>query len=211
MDRAERWIGFVCLTTAALILVSPASGAGGRYTIDGGTAREQAQVRDALETSSFDWSVLPTPITIEIARGEGSYAVPGKILLDADLLDAGRFSWGVVQHEFAHEVDFLLLDDADRTRFLAVLGGLSWFPSGVLAHGLLTCERFASTLAWAYWPTPDNVMRPTSSEDEAGSVPPAAFRALLANILRAHEIDTVSIEKSGQNLLFPFVADHAYR
>jgi len=188
MDRAERWIGFVCLMTAALILVSPASGAGGRYTIDGGTAREHAQVRDALETSSFDWSVLPTPITIEIARGEGSYAVPGKILLDADLLDAGRFSWGVVQHEFAHEVDFLLLDDADRTRLQAVLGGLSWFPSGGLAHGLITCERFASTLAWAYWPSPDNVMRPTSGADEAGSVPPAAFRALLAAMLREHRL-----------------------
>src|SRR5438876_4957232 len=156
MDRAVRWIGLLCLTTAALVLVSPARGVGGRYTIDGGTAREQAQVRGSLDTSSseqaqvrgsldtssFDWSVLPTPITIEIARGQGSYAVPGKILLDADLLDAGRFSWGVVQHEFAHEVDFLLLDDADRTRLQAVLGGLSWFPSGGLAHGLITCERF---------------------------------------------------------------------
>jgi len=188
MDRAVRWIGLLCLTTAALVLVSPARGVGGRYTIDGGTAREQAQVRGALDTSSFDWSVLPTPITIEIARGQGSYAVPGQILLDADLLDAGRFSWGVVQHEFAHEVDFLLLDDADRTRLQAVLGGLSWFPSGGLAHGLITCERFASTLAWAYWPSPDNVMRPTSGADEAGSVPPAAFRALLAAILRAHRL-----------------------
>ena len=188
MDRAVRWIGLLCLTTAALVLVSPARGVGGRYTIDGGTAREQAQVRGALDTSSFDWSVLPTPITIEIARGQGSYAVPGKILLDADLLDAGRFSWGVVQHEFAHEVDFLLLDDADRTRLQAVLGGLAWFPSGGLAHGLITCERFASTLAWAYWPSPDNVMRPTSGADESGTVTPAAFRALLAAILREHRL-----------------------
>jgi len=188
MDRAARWIGFVSLTTAALIVVAPARGVGGRYTIDGGTAREQAQVRGALDSSSFDWSVVPTSITIEIARGQGSYAIPGKIFLDADLLDAGRFSWGVVQHEFAHEVDFLLLDDADRTRLQATLGGVSWFPSDGLAHGLLTCERFASTLAWAYWPSPDNVMRPTSSADEAGSVSPAAFRALLATIFRAHRL-----------------------
>ena len=31
---------------------------------------------------------------------------PGQIWLDASLLDSGRFSWGVVQHEYAHQVDF---------------------------------------------------------------------------------------------------------
>ena len=31
--------------------------------------------------------------------------------IDADSLDAGRFAWGEVQHEYAHVVDFALLDD----------------------------------------------------------------------------------------------------
>jgi hypothetical protein len=185
---ASRCTGIASLALAAAIFVSPASGVGGRYTIAGGTAREQAQVRDALRASSFNWSAVPQTVTIEIERGAESTATPGKIVLDANLLDAGIFSWGVVQHEFAHQLDFLLFDDADRARLESILGGASWWPGGELAHGQLTCERFASTLAWAYWPSSANVMRPAAGSDEAGSATPAAFRALLDAILRAHEI-----------------------
>jgi hypothetical protein len=120
-----------------------------------------------------------------------SHAIPGEIVLDADLLNAGTFSWGVIQHEFAHQVDFLLLDDADRARLQAILGSSSWWPSDGLAHDQLGCERFASTLAWAYWPSPASVMRPVSRSDKAGSVPPAAFRALLDSIVLAHEIASI--------------------
>jgi len=155
---------------------------GGRYAIVGGTAAEQAQVRAALEASSFDWDVVP-PVTIRIARGIGSCGVPGQVFLDANLLDVGRLSWGVVQHEYAHQVDFLVLQPAQRTRLQAELGGEAWWQSGGLPHGTLTSERFASTLAWAYWPARDNVMRPESSADEAAAIAPGAFRALLASLL----------------------------
>ncbi len=188
MIRTPRLLGIAVLALAAAVLISSASAAGRRLTIAGGTTREQSQVRAALEASSFDWGVLPQPVTIRIKRGAPSSAIPGEIVLDANLLDAGTFSWGVIQHEFAHEVDFLLLDDADRARLEVVLDGSPWWPVVGLTHAQLGCERFASTLAWAYWPSPANVMRPGSKSDEAGSVAIAKFRMLLDGIVRAHEI-----------------------
>jgi hypothetical protein len=50
-------------------------------------------------------------------------SAPGHVFLDSDLLKAGRFSWGTVQHEFGHQVDFLLLDDAKRAMLAGALGG----------------------------------------------------------------------------------------
>jgi hypothetical protein len=44
----------------------------------------------------------------------------------------GRLSWGVVPHEYADRVDFLVLDDADRARLQTVLGGGSWWQIGGL-------------------------------------------------------------------------------
>src|SRR2546423_475427 len=111
MISTPRWFGIAVLAVVAAVLVSSASAAGRRLTIAGGTTREQSQVRAGLRASSFVWSVLPQPVTIQIKRGAGSSAIPGGIVLDASLLDAGTFSWGVIQHEFAHEVDFLVLDD----------------------------------------------------------------------------------------------------
>ena len=185
LQQPVRLTAVVCVVAAALLATwAPSAGAvDGRYTIDGGTADEQAQVHLALRASAFDWQILP-PIVVHIARGAMSSASPGEVVLDADLLDAGRFSWGVVQHEFAHELDFLVLDDADRTALAALLGGQSWWPNPGLSHGELTCERFASTLAWAYWESTDNVMRPSSTADEAGAASPAAFRALLTQLLQ---------------------------
>jgi hypothetical protein len=174
----------LALLTSSLVLAGPAAGSGGRYVFAGGSPAERLQVRAALDASRFDWDLVPAQITIHIAPGIASSALPGHVFLDADLLDAGTFAWGVVQHEYAHQVDFFLLDDARRARLAAALGGASWWQTQpALPHAQVTCERFASTLAWAYWPSPENSMRPGSAADEAGAIAPSAFRALLMHIL----------------------------
>ena len=161
------------------------------YWVDGGTPAEQATVRAGLAASLFPWQIVPAQVRIHIRPGVLSHAVPGEIWLDSDLLDAGRFSWAVIQHEFAHQVDFFLLNDASRAELAASLGGVSWWsstryalaPDGSLAHGQLTAERFASTLTWAYWPCRANVLRPESPTDESAALPPSQFRALLGSLL----------------------------
>lgn len=179
--------GCMLCTAVALLLLAPsaAHAASGHYHVDGGTADERAQITAALSASSFDWSIVSAQIEIHVSRGTGSYATPGQIWLDADLLDAGRFSWGVVQHEYAHQVDFFCLTDANRAELQPLLGGQAWWdpPTGALPHAQLTAERFASTLAWSYWPSPDNVMRPLKPTDESATMPPAAFRALMQRLL----------------------------
>lgn len=170
---------------AAITLIAPAQAyaRGGNYVFDGGTAPERAQVKASLNASSFNWSLVPTRVTIHIGRVGNSDATPGEIWLDAGLLDSGIFSWGVVQHEYGHQVDFFLLNESKRTAFERQLGGVSWWQTGGLAHAQLSSERFASTLAWAYWPSKQNLLRPQSKTDEAGAMAPAAFRRLLAQQL----------------------------
>ena len=58
-------------------------------------------------------------------------------------------------------------------------------PDGSVKHAQLASERFASTLAWAYWPSPYNSLRPQSQTDEAAAMKPAAFRSLLARLTGA--------------------------
>ena len=166
---------------AALALSPDAYARGGNYVFDGGTRTEQGQVKAALDASTFDFSVVPAPVTIHIGRALSSSAAPGQIWLDADLLDAGRLSWGVVQHEYGHQVDFSLLTDAGRAQLQQLLGGSAWCSGAV--HRELTCERFADLISWAYWPSADNVLRPTGKSDEGGQVSPAAFRAAIAQLL----------------------------
>src|SRR5436190_13467573 len=130
--------GRAALLCAVVALALPmwARAGGGHYTLVGGTRAERHTVVSALEASSFDWSLVPPRVTIEIVRGLDSQAIPGRIWLDADLLDAGTFSWGVVQHEYAHQVDYALLDDPLRARLLPLLGGSAWCYAGaVTAHG----------------------------------------------------------------------------
>lgn len=182
MKRAALWCAALALLGAAY--TTPAGAADGSYVIDGGTAREQAQVHSALQASTFDWNVLPS-VVVQIARGAPSCAIPGAVTLDANLLDSGRFSWGVVLHEFAHELDFLVLDDADRADLSAVLGGRSWWSRPGLDHDELGSERFASALAWAFWPTQDNVMQPIL---ETGPLNAGGFRAALTRLLARHQI-----------------------
>src|SRR5882724_13446431 len=114
----------MALLVAAACLAYPTatSGAGGSYTFDGGTKKERETVVAALRASSFDWSVIPGPIAIHIVEGEPSRSIPHEIWLDADLLQAGEFAWGVVQHEYAHQVDYLLFDETQRTLLLKLLG-----------------------------------------------------------------------------------------
>ncbi len=165
---------------------------GGNYTFAGGTVKEQATVHAALEASSFSWSLIPATVTIHIGSYDGSYSTYGEIFLDASLLDSGRFSWGVVQHEMGHQVDFFLLDDAKRAQLQQLLGGVDWcYSTPGLKHADHGCERFASELAWAYWQSGDNAMRPSNVSDEAGAMPTAQFRALLTQLIGAPALASV--------------------
>jgi len=167
---------------AATLAIAPAAfAAGGNYVFDGGSTAEQTQVTAALNASSFPWGIVPGPVVVHIQRGLDSSAAPNQIWLDANLLDAGRFAWGVVQHEYAHQVDFALLDTTTREQLHTLLGGVAW--SGPEGHSTLDCERFADLVSWSYWESADNVMKPLSTQDEGGQVSPAVFRAALAEIL----------------------------
>jgi hypothetical protein len=187
---ALRRVTVVSIATLVALAWAGAAGArGGRYVFDGGTLRQQAQVRVALEVSRFDWNVVPETITIHLRKGSDTYAVPGEIWLDTGLLASGVFAWGPIQHEYAHQVDFFLLNDDQRAQLNSLLGGRIWsHNSGAAArhgpdHASLGAERFASTLAWAYWQSPANSLKPDSKKDESAAMAPAKFRALLQQML----------------------------
>jgi hypothetical protein len=176
---------FILLLAGAFGAWSPSAlAAGGSFKLIGGTERQQATVQSALSASSFDWGVIPRTINVHIGAYGDSYSTYGDVYLDASLLNSGRWAWGVVQHELGHQVDFFLFDDAKRATMLALLGGKDWcYSVQGLKHSDYGCERFASELAWSYWQSPDNSMRPTAPGDEAGFIPVARFRAILAQLL----------------------------
>ena len=166
------------------LLPGAAQAAGGDYVFDGGSARQQAQVVKALDASSFDWSVVPQRVTVHIGAYGVSHATPGHVWLEARLLDAGMFSWATVMDEYAHQVDFLVLDQARRAVLQERLGAQAWCHEAPgLAHAANGCERFASMVAWAYWPSTQNAYKPASRTDESASMPAAEFRALLAELI----------------------------
>jgi len=167
----------------AFAFAPAAHAAGGRYVFDGGTRAQRGQVTSALRASSFDWNLVPGRIVIHIGNGVSSHAVAGQIWLDGGLLGTGRFSWGVVQHEYAHQVDFGLLSDPMRAQLQPLLQDGAWCGS-IDQHAQLGCERFADLLAWAYWQSPDNVLKPESATDEGGQISPAAFRAALRALIQ---------------------------
>jgi len=140
---------FLLFLALAVMASAPAAFArGGNYSFEGGTGAQRAQVENALAASSFDWSVVASQVTIHIGRNMDSHATPGDVWLDARLLDSGRFSWGVVQHEFAHQVDFLLLTQENRVELQRLLGAKAWcWDTSGFEHADYGCERFASTLA----------------------------------------------------------------
>ena len=185
----RRLLTVLCTAIAFGALAQSALASGGSYSFAGGTARQQASVRAALGASSFDWGLIGHPVTIHVGAYGDSYSTSGDVYLDSSLLDAGRVAWGVVQHEMAHQVDFFLLDDAKRSLLQQRLGGQDWcYSVAGLAHAQYGCERFASELAWAYWPAADNTMRPTSAASESAGMPVADFRALLAQLLNAPSV-----------------------
>jgi hypothetical protein len=185
----QRGVAFIGLTVAcALAWTGSAFARGGRYVFDGGTPKQQAQVRVALEASLFKWSIVPATITIHLRNDTDTYATKGEIWIETALLASGTFAWGPIQHEYAHQVDFFLLNDEQRAKLRILLGAKVWSHSNVAAlhgpdHAFLGAERFASTLAWAYWPSPANSLRPTSSKDESAAIAPGKFRQLLARML----------------------------
>ena len=172
----------VLASLVALAVPAAAQTTGGDYTITGGTSGQQATVRAALNVTTFNWSCVPGTVRITIVAGADTQASPGTILLDANLLDAGSFSWGIVQHEYAHQVDWYLLRPDIRSALVKVLGGSTWgvgITGGAnVTHDNLTGERFASELAYAFWPSANNAIEPF------GTLAPKAFRALLGSLLR---------------------------
>jgi hypothetical protein len=180
----RRGLLILLLATCFGVFSPSALAAGVTFNLIGGTQGQQATVKSALGASSFDWGVIPRTINIHVGAYGDSYSTYGDVYLDASLLNSGRWAWGVVQHELGHQVDFFLFDDAKRATMLNLLGGKDWcYSVQGLKHSDYGCERFASELAWAYWQSPDNSMRPTAPGDEAGFVPVAQFRAALALIL----------------------------
>ena len=181
----SRCVLAAAVASLALILVTPARALGGDVGFVGGSPAERTEVLKALEASSFNWNVVPAQITIHIAPGEDSRAAKGEIWLDADLLGAGTFAWGVVQHEYAHQVDLYLLNDDDRTLLTQVLGADTWCSNEASErHQRLGCERFASTLAWSYWLSPLNCLKPEYAGDESAAMSPPRFRALISRLIR---------------------------
>jgi len=184
---------WLAVVACALWCPATAPASVGPVVFDGGSPAEQTQVINALQASSFDWRVLPEPITVHVGSfAAGGFATPGAVFLDSGLLDSGEFSWGTVQHEFAHEVDFLLLHKEDHTELEAALHARDWcYEVPALSHADQGCERFASELSWAYWPSSENAMSPSDiGGGESTGMPPAAFRALLAELLDTPGVST---------------------
>lgn len=179
---------------AACVVAPAASASGGNYVFQGGTPYEQLQVREALDASSFNWNLVTEQITIDIDPSvTRDQSIRGEIFLNPSLLDAGQVTWGVVQNEYAHQVDLFLLTDAQHAIFNSALGGTAWCyaDQAGLQLSQYGCERFASTLAWAYWQSPVNCIQPAYVGDVAAGMPPAAFRALLTSQLGTPTVDAV--------------------
>jgi hypothetical protein len=184
MALRPRILILLLLAVAAMASAPAAFARGGNYLFAGGTGAQRGQVQKALTASSFDWSIVPSQVTIHIAPNVDPHATRGEIWLDSRLLDSGRFSWGVVQHEYAHQIDFFLLTDENRAELEHLLGAKAWcWETSGFQHVDYGCERFASTLAWTYWQNADNCMKPTSKHDESAGMIPAAFRATVARLL----------------------------
>ena len=67
-----------------------------------------------------------------------------------------------------------------------MLGAKQWcYDDPSLPRGANACERFAATLAWSYWPSADNSMRPAGPSDWSASMSPKSFRTTLSQMIGA--------------------------
>jgi hypothetical protein len=174
----------LAVTLAALALPGSALAGGGDYGFEGAGPAERSTVRAALNASAFDWSIVPQHVTIHVGPYGVSHSTPGDIWLDRGRLGAGRFAWATVMDEYAHQIDFQVLDASSRAVLQEKLGTSAWcYESADLSHGANGCERFSSMVAWAYWPSKNNSYRPASPTDESASMPAAEFRNLLSSLV----------------------------
>jgi hypothetical protein len=177
---------FAATVIAALAFPASALAGGGDYVFQGATPAERSTVRAALNASSFDWDIVPQRVTIHVGAVATSHATPGHIWLDRGLLATGRFAWATVMDEYAHQVDFLVLDSVHRSILQQRLGASAWcYEISGLHHGAYGCERFSSMVAWAYWPSKDSSYRPQSAADETAAMPAGQFRQLLSSLVGA--------------------------
>jgi hypothetical protein len=171
---------------ASLVLPASALAGGGDYVFENASPAERSTVRAALNASAFDWGIVPRQVTIHVGAYGTSHSTPGHVWLDRGLLAAGRFAWATVMDEYAHQVDFFVLDPVHRGLLQERLGGSAWcYELPGLGHAANGCERFASMVAWAYWPTKENSYRPESKADESAAMPAPEFRLLLAALVGA--------------------------
>ena len=184
-DEQEQMLRrLAAILVAAVALPASAQAAGGDYVFQGAGPAERSTVRAALDASSFDWDVVPRQVTIHVGNYGVSHSTPANLWLDRGLLASGRFAWATVMDEYAHQVDFCVLDPARRALLQQRLGARAWcYEVAGLAHSAHGCERFASMIAWAYWPSKDNAYRPASAADESAAMPAAEFRALLSTVV----------------------------
>jgi hypothetical protein len=188
---------------AACVVAPAASASGGNYVFQGGTPYQQLQVREALDASSFNWNLVTEQITIDIDPSiTRDQSIQGEIFLNPSLLNAGQLAWGVVQNEYAHQVDMFLLTDAQHAIFNSALGGTAWCyaDEAGLQLSQYGCERFASTLAWAYWQSPVNCIQPAYVGVVAAGMSPAAFRAFLTSQLGTPTVDAVQTTRQTQSV-----------
>lgn len=171
---------------ASLALPASALAGGGNYVFDGAKPAERSTVKAALNASAFDWGIVRERVTIHVGPYRTSHSNPGHIFLDRKLLASGRFAWATVMDEYAHQVDFFVLQDDHRGLLQHRLGASGWcYETEDVGHGAQGCERLSSMIAWAYWPAKDNAYRPRSAADESAAMPAPQFRLLLSALIGA--------------------------
>jgi hypothetical protein len=188
MPAAHRLLPVIVAAAFFFAAGGNALAAGGNYVFAGGSFGARAQVQAALDRSAFDWDAVPGPVTIRITTCGCAGSRPGEIVLDEGQLTSSpfgsRYIWAIVQHEYAHQVDFQVLDQADRDRFSRRFGAGAWcYEVAGLDHDAYGCERFATLVAWAYWRSPANVQRPDWRPEDAPKLRRARLRAFVARLL----------------------------
>jgi hypothetical protein len=157
--------------------------------IEGGSPETQETVRAALNASSFDFNRVPAQITIKISRCGCAGARPGVIVLDEAVLSdtslGSRYSSGIIQHEYAHQIDYFLFQKSDRAAVRRTLGGQDWcYEVARLGHDEHGCERFADVFSWAFWPAKGNMLR-AEAKAIAPKMTPKKLRAFVNRLLAA--------------------------